>query len=319
MTGKRVSINGWNYWHVGGGGPLLYDVRAKCLAEVTNPDLKSLFWDGFYDYCAERQDFVSAYADPSGRAENNGWYATFGLGMRGVHATAYFAQRDGWVGVNLWFKGASLLWFKEASLYEGLAVRSVEVEALLADLGGKISWREPSERTRELQVRLDADMSPEHWDELYAWLVTGLLRIHAVAKMLRADRDDAGAGHHGHVNQLGESDFDEPGILIKISNVSPSEMSAQELYDRVRGNWRVGLTRARNAKLAFGVCGGRIVEVYCIDEWLPVGQDEASESGDGRYQFVGHLASDELRERYKGQSVADLAQGQNPIRYVGGA
>lgn len=98
-------------------------------------------------------------------------------------------------------------------------------------------------------------------------------------------------------------------------------MSAQELYDRVRGNWRVGLTRACNARLAFGVCGGRIVEVYRIDEWLPVGQDEASESesGYGRYQFVGHLTDDELRERYKGQSVADLAQGQNPIRYVGGA
>ena len=80
---------------------LPYNVRTKYFTEVTNLDLKSLFWDGFYDYCAERQDFVSAYADPSGRAENNGWYATFGLGMRGVHATAYFAQRDGWVGVNI--------------------------------------------------------------------------------------------------------------------------------------------------------------------------------------------------------------------------
>ena len=290
---------------------LLYDVRAKCLAEVANPDLKSLFWDGFYDYCSERQDFVSAYAVPSGRAENNGWYATFGLGMRGVHATAYFVQRDSWVGVNLWFT--------DSSLYERLVARREEVNAPLANLGGKISWREPSEKTRELQVRLDADVSPEHWDELYSWLVTGLLRMRVVTKMLRAERDDAGAEHHGHVNQLGESDFDEPGILIKISNVNPSEMSAQELYDRVRGNWRVGLTRACNAKLAFGVCGGRIVEVYRIDEWLPAGQGEALESGDGRYQFVGHLASDELRERYKGQSVADLAKGQNPIRYVGGA
>lgn len=42
------------------------------------------------------------------------------------------------------------------------------------------------------------------------------------------------------------------------------------MCDMVRGNWRVGLTRARNAKFAFGVCGGRIVEVYRIDEWLPL-------------------------------------------------
>lgn len=290
---------------------LPYNVRTKYFTEVTNLDLKSLFWDGFYDYCSERQDFVSVYADSSGRAENNGWYATFGLDMRGVHATAYFVQRDGWVGVNLWFT--------DSSLYEGLVARREEVDALLADLGGIVSWREPSEKTRELQVRLDADTRPENWDELYSWLVTGLLRMRVVAKMLRAERDDAGAEHRGRVNQLGESDFGEPGILIKISNVNLSEMSAQELYDRVRGNWRVGLTRVRNAKLAFGVCGGRIVEVYCIDEWLPTRQGETLESESGRYQFVGHLANDELRERYKGQSVADLAQGQNPIRYVGGA
>lgn len=96
-------------------------------------------------------------------------------------------------------------------------------------------------------------------------------------------------------------------------------MSAQGLYDRVRGNWRIGLSRARNAKLAFCVCDGRIVEVYRIDEWLPAGQDEASESESDRYQFVGHLANDELRERYKWQLVVDLTQGQNPIRYVDGA
>lgn len=184
VTGKYIAANGWRYWRVGESGPLLYDIRAKCLVETPNPDLKSLFWDGFYDYCAERQDFVSAYADPSGRAENNGWYATFGLGMRGVHATfglgmrgvhatAYFAQRDGWVGVNLWFT--------DASLYEGLVAHREEAEALLADLGGKISWREPSEKTCELQVRLDTDVSPEHWDELYGWLVTGLLRMRVVA------------------------------------------------------------------------------------------------------------------------------------------
>ena len=62
-----------------------------------------------------------------------------------------------------------------------------------------------------------------------------------------------------------------------------------------------------------------VVEVCCIDEWLPARQGETLESESGRYQFVGHLANDELRERYKGQSVADLALGQNPIRYVGGA
>lgn len=326
-TGKRYAVNGWKFWHVGEDGPLLSDVRAGCLLRTESLDLKAAFWDGFYDYCAERPDFVGAYSDPSDRVENKGWYATFGLGRRGAHATAFFVPRDSWVGVDLWFT--------DVALYERLVVLRREVEALLADLGGKVSWREPGEKTRELQVRLDADVSSEHWDELYAWLVAGLLRMRAVTKLLRAEGDDvadgdrsdndglrenSGAEKRETAKQLGELDFGEPGILIKISNVSLSEMSAQELYDRVRGNWRVSFARARNAKLAFGVFDGRIVEVYCIDEWLPAGQGEAAEpEGGSRYQFVGHLASSELRERYKGQLVEDLFQGQNPIRYVGGA
>ena len=145
---------------MGRKGPSLSDVRADCLVKAENPDLKVAFWDGFYDYCADRSDFVSAYSDSSGRVENNSWYATFGLGRRGVHATAYFVPRDSWVGVNLCFT--------DVALYERLVTLRKEVEALLADLGGKISWREPGEKTRELQVRLDSGVSPEHWTNCMA-------------------------------------------------------------------------------------------------------------------------------------------------------
>ena len=175
-TGKYASVNGWKFWHVGEGGPSLSDVRAGCLVRAENPDIKPVFWEGFFDYCAERPDFVSAYSDPSDRVENNSWYATFGLGRWGVHATAYFVPRDSWVGVSLWFT--------DVELCERLVTLRKEVGALLADLGGKVSWREPGEKTRELQVRLDSDVSPEHWDELYAWLAKGLLKMRSVARLL---------------------------------------------------------------------------------------------------------------------------------------
>ena len=76
------------------------------------------------------------------------------------------------------------LWFTDVELCERLVTLRKEVEALLADLGGKVSWREPGEKTRELQVRLDADVSSEHWNELYAWLVKGLLKMRSVARLL---------------------------------------------------------------------------------------------------------------------------------------
>ena len=119
---------------------------------------------------------MNAYSDPSNRVENNSWYATFGLGRRGVHATACFVSRDSWVGVNLWFT--------DAALYERLVAFRKEVRARIADLGRKISWCEPGEKTRELQVRLDGDVGSERWDELYAWLVTGLLKMRSVAGLL---------------------------------------------------------------------------------------------------------------------------------------
>lgn len=119
---------------------------------------------------------MNAYADSSNRAENGGWVATFGLGLRDVHATALFAQRDGWAGVDLWFT--------DVELYERLLAHRDEVEALLAGLGGEVAWRESGERTRQLLVRLDTDLTSEHWDELYAWLVAGLLRMRAVAGLL---------------------------------------------------------------------------------------------------------------------------------------
>lgn len=175
-TGKYVSVNGWKFWHVGEDGPSLSDVRAGCLVRAENPDVKPVFWEGFFDYCAERPDFVSVCSDPSDKVENNGWYATFGLGRRGVYATAYFVPRDSWVGVNLWFT--------DVALRERLVTLRKEVGALLADLGRKVSWREPGEKTRELQVRLDGDVSSEHWDEQFVWLVKGLLKMGSVARLL---------------------------------------------------------------------------------------------------------------------------------------
>lgn len=59
------------------------------------------------------------------------------------------------------------LWFTDVELCERLVTLRKEVEVLLADLGGKVSWREPGEKTRELRVRLDVDVSSEHWDELF--------------------------------------------------------------------------------------------------------------------------------------------------------
>lgn len=124
--------------------------------------------------------------------------------------------------------------------------------------------------------------------------------------------------------QLRESDFDEPAILIKITNVDSSVLSSRcGLYERVRREWVVSLDRVRNIRLALGVHDGKVVEVYRVAGWFHTGElmrrDGDIPPGEGRVEFVGNLASDEMRERYKDRLVTDLFHGQNPIRYVGGA
>ena len=124
--------------------------------------------------------------------------------------------------------------------------------------------------------------------------------------------------------QLRESDFDEPAILIKITNVDSSVLSSRfGLYERVRREWAARLDRVRNIRLALGVYDGKVVEVYRVAGWFHTGEimrrDGDIPPAEGRVEFVGNLASDELRERYKDRLVTDLFHGQNPIRYIGGA
>lgn len=124
--------------------------------------------------------------------------------------------------------------------------------------------------------------------------------------------------------QLRESDSDEPAILIKITNVDSSVLrSRYGLYERVRREWAVSLDRVRSVRLALGVHDGKVVEVYRVAGWFHTGElmrlDGDIPPAEGRVEFAGNLASDEMRERYKNRLVTDLFHGHNPIGYVVGA
>lgn len=183
-TGKHYAINGWQYWRVGADGPCLAELKAAYLSEAERADeldaasLRAAFWDGFFDCCSEREDFVRVYGDQSERWDNRGWSVSFGLGIHGASVLAYYSRR-GWV--------AASIWMSDLALYDSLLARRSEVDEALSSLGGKIAWNEGNEKSRELLVRLDTDVTPEHWDELYTWLVDGLLKIRPVAKMLEAE------------------------------------------------------------------------------------------------------------------------------------
>jgi len=102
--------------------------------------------------------------------------------------------------------------------------------------------------------------------------------------------------------------FDEPCIIININRLYTRGISAQKLYDSTRASWIVGTKRDR-AKFAIAPYRGLVREVYEIEKWQPNGD---------RWEFIGKIAEDEIRDKYLNQSLENYIKkgGQNPIRYT---
>jgi hypothetical protein len=115
----------------------------------------------------------------------------------------------------------------------------------------------------------------------------------------------------------------ESAILIRITKLYRYGMTDAELYDATRSAWKVGPQREK-AELAFAVFEGVVREVYQITQWLPAGstfsyrRDGRRIEEPGRWEFVGTIADDRARNRYRDRYVGHLfTQGaQNPISYV---
>lgn len=115
----------------------------------------------------------------------------------------------------------------------------------------------------------------------------------------------------------------EPSVLIRISRLYHERMSPVELYEATRGVWKMGVRR-NEAEYAFSVADGEIKEVYRIEAWLPAGTQfyETRPRKDieieGRWEFKGEIASNDMRAHYIGRSVKGyFSQGAAyPVTYL---
>ena len=108
----------------------------------------------------------------------------------------------------------------------------------------------------------------------------------------------------------------EPGILIKINQSFRYGMLPIELYDVTRCCWKLG-ERRNKAKYVFAVYDGVIQEVYEILDWYMGGLTMASTGSkleEDRWEFVGRIADDSIRNKYLNKKVNH--KEQNPIKYV---
>lgn len=119
------------------------------------------------------------------------------------------------------------------------------------------------------------------------------------------------------------TEITEPVLLIRINQMYSPGMSTQALYEATRGVWVIG-ERREKVQYAFAVADGVVREIYEIHTWHPAASTPYTTrplhdvSHKGRWEFVGELAPEAIREKYVDCSVADyFSRGAaNPIMYV---
>jgi hypothetical protein len=115
----------------------------------------------------------------------------------------------------------------------------------------------------------------------------------------------------------------EPAVLIRIRRTYDRKLSRQALYEVTRGVWKVG-DRREQVELALAVFDGVVREVYLVDQWHPAGstgyqtRPRKDVEIEGRWEFSGSVALENVRSKYLDLSVAHyFARGNsNPILYV---
>ena len=124
--------------------------------------------------------------------------------------------------------------------------------------------------------------------------------------------------------KLKEDEIKDNLLLIRINKRYRNDMTPQELYDATRGYWRLNVKNAEKVDYALAVYEGMVLEVYEIVTWLPAlstfmdrPNRKDSKDMEGRYEFVGKIANEKVREHYVDKSVKDYfpVGDSNPIKY----
>ncbi len=108
------------------------------------------------------------------------------------------------------------------------------------------------------------------------------------------------------------AEINEPVLLININNLYDRKMTQEEIYEATRKSWRVDIKRIEKIKICCSVFKGIIREVFVIDYWEP------SKKVEGRHEFIGKIAQENIRDKYINKSVSKywIQGSQNPIKYV---
>lgn len=187
-TGGTGARNGWKFWRVGADGPVLDELRSQYLlsrGEKVTADVKSFrvaFWDGFYDYCANNEAFMSCFYDLSDRADNSDAWASFGIGTPNMHISALVSTFEESYGVELWVDNLEA--------YEKVLPFKEEFDSKwLDETGIQVEWdaHDEEKKSRHIVARSAVNYDEDDWNEIYQRIIDWMFRIRELALAANAN------------------------------------------------------------------------------------------------------------------------------------
>jgi hypothetical protein len=137
-----------------------------------------------------------------------------------------------------------------------------------------------------------------------------------------------GAGDYGvrHVQEImaeyAAQPFEAREPLILISIGKSYEEEAKDIYDAVRGCWRIDVNKAKNFKLVLAHRRGVVLGAFRPTNWLPATKANFPWLNDdigGRFGFVGEPAQEVVASLYLRRRVPDVYRvkgAANPVRFI---
>ena len=109
-------------------------------------------------------------------------------------------------------------------------------------------------------------------------------------------------------------------LLLLRTKYDPGTFTPDELYKQMRGTWKLDPSRAEKADYVCCVYKGVIEEVWEADGWykaLTTPPYRERVKVEGRWEFMGRPAPDDIRRKYLKQPVPGYFSpgNANPIRY----
>ena len=113
------------------------------------------------------------------------------------------------------------------------------------------------------------------------------------------------------------------GLAFLLNDLPMSGISDTFLYERTRGVWSK-IPESKEPKFAYATYAGIVKEVYEIHSWVPAGtqqyftrDNQALLERGNRKEFVGRIASQDVRARYVGNMIEKERSYGTPFVLVG--